>query len=286
MNNKYFFILGGGLGDAVMHYIRSPLFRKLPLIKEANPDIEVHVYSQVHNNGIEDLFWHHPVVNRHVQIVQLPQHKGYENFDLTLIPADMKPGSTLPHDNFPDAEPVFNLSSKEQDDLSKIFDTTEPVIVIQPFAGLSDRDAFDQKSLTNMAKNLPGKKVIVGSNAPRVCCERTQKCDTSDPSVVNLIDRVGIRFTYHLIRRCNAFIGCHSSLVLLSWHHHRPTVCVLPMPFLDNHWRSLDPMYKEGVNRENTLITSFRTHGNNCPADFEYSSLDCPRIAEFLAKFF
>ncbi len=285
LKGDYYFILGGGLGDALFTYMRTPILRKLPLIKKKNPDFQVHAYSQVHNNGVEDLFWYHPVITRHMQVVQLPQFKGYESFDERLINPKFKSCNSLNHDEYEDCEPVFNLSSSEQHRLDQIFSSGEPVTVIQPFAGLSERDVFDTASLETMTSQLPGKKVIIGNNAPRVCCERLQTVGFYSPDVINLIDMAGIRFTYHLVKRCSAFIGCHSSIVLLSWHHKKPTVCILPMPFLNNHWQSLGNHYKEGVGRKNTMIAKFQTHGNRCPEDFDYSSLEFENIKNFLTKY-
>lgn len=280
--NTYFCELTGGIGDALLTYLHTPVLRKLPLMKACVPDLEVHIYSQVHNNGIEDLFWYHPVVTRHLQIVQLPQFTSYEGFDQSLVPPHLKSCISLDCSEFPDHEPVFNLSDFEQKRLDKLIGMPQPLIVIQPFAGLPDRDAFDSASLKKFVSGLPGTKIIIGSNAPRVCSDRSQRVDFEDPSVINLIDALGIRLTYHLIQRCDAFIGCHSSIVLLAWYHNKPTVCILPMPFLSDKWEALDPKYKAGVGRENTLITSFTTHGSNWPEDFEFSSLECSRIIEFL----
>lgn len=282
MSEKYYFLLGGGIGDAVLHYMHDPILRKLPAIHEARPNLEVYAFSQVHNNGVEDLFWYHPVIKRHVQIVQLPQFKGYEEFDRSLIPTNLQHYSEIDHIPFPVRDPVFNLSDFERRRLDEIFDG-RPVTVIQPFAGLSERDAFDEASLKELTSRLPGKKVVIGSNAPRVYSERVQKI--SDPSVVNLIDSVGIRFTWHLISRCDAFVGCHSSIVLLAWHHNKPTVCIIPSPFLDHHWEHLDPRYKEGVGRRNTLIAKFNTHGKEWPRDFDFSSLNHEAVSQFLSPF-
>ncbi len=281
----YYAILGGGLGDAVMHYINTPMFRKLEAIKANTPNFDLHIYSQVHNNGVEDLFWYHPVVTRHLHIAQLPQFQGYGKFDHSLIPKDLRPLSSVDLFNLPDSPPIFNLSHNEQKKIDQLFESKEPVIVIQPFAGLSERDAFDQNSLHELVECLPGKKIIIGNNAPRGCVDRIQKFISTNPNVINLIDSVGIRFTYHLVARCNAFIGCHSSIVLLSWYHDKPTVCILPMPFLEDHWNRLNPNYKKGVDRNNTLITSFETIGRNCPNDFQYNTLDYNKIKEFLTPF-
>lgn len=284
----YHIVLRGGLGDALMTYLEHPFFKRLPAIKEKIPGIAVHVYSEVTNNGVEDLFWYHPVVKRHIQIIQLPQSGESVNSliiyaDPTIIPSRIQAWEKFPDLlTYQESEPIINLNNHEQKLLNEIY-SKAPFTVIQPTAGMPDRDAFTPETLNKLCEQLPGFKVIVGNNAPRVGCYRKWRCNNLPKDTIDLFDVVGVRFNYHLMKNCNAFIGTHSCGIVLAWYFNKPNVCILPKLYLENNYEVLDTKYKFGENRVNTLMSKINTKENQ--VSFDYNSLNYSEIATHINKY-
>ncbi len=281
---KYHFLMSGGLGDALLTYCESDFMRRLPSIKQHNPDLNLVVYSQVSNEGITDMFHYHPAVTRHVHIPQLPQFGEFNGFDRSLIAAGSTDCESFQNwRQYPVSDPVFNLHPREESCLDLLFADNQPVIVIQPFAGMPVRDAFNWVTLNKLLRLLPGRKIIIGRSSCRTIDNdrrgnseliHLESDNEYRNDVINLIDKVGIRFTWHLMKRCHAFVGTHSCMVLLAWMFNKPTVCTMP------HWVDLgcmDPRYLQGIHRENTLMARFETE--------TFEDLNIDKVNEHIRKF-
>ena len=121
----------------------------------------------------------------------------------------------------------------------------------QPWAGLSDRDAFDSASFEKLVHQLvrmePNCRIVVtGFNHTRGHKYSREELHFSHSNVVNLIDKLGLRSTYHLVNQCDAFVGSHSSLIRMAWDARKRNVCVLPWPHEERHINSLDGKYTYG----------------------------------------
>jgi hypothetical protein len=277
--SKYFAAFGGGIGDAVLTYIDSEALRRLPHIKERNPNDEFHIFSQVHNDGINEMFYHHPAISKHVQVNMLPQ-APYHGMPYDCIPPGYLPLNSYPNlDSYAKTDPVFNLSDGEKRLLDSIFDCAkgEPVIVISPFAGMPVRDAFNNRTLNLMVDMLPGHKIILGKNHLRGELPTDHRPEAfeyggKDPQRVhNLIDKVGIRFTWHLLQRCSAFIGGHSSVILMAWEHNKPNVCAMSDFITIDGPNGLDRKYLRGRGRANTFMPVFKSE--------DFGTLDLHAVA-------
>jgi hypothetical protein len=247
------------------------------------------VIDQVHNDGVTDLFRNCPYVTRHLHVVQLPQHQGYENFDYSLIPSGTPAVDQYPHwQSYPEDDPTFTLSEDEERDLQAVLSGGRPVIVIQPFAGLPHRDAFNEPSLTQMVYHLDQagyKIVIIGRDHGRLGAGRQQHVNIHESAhVVNLINRVGLRFTWHLVNRCAGYIGAHSAFILPTWYWNKPNALVIPWPSLQPHWDNVDRKYMFGLGRDNTLVATYKAEGMDI-STWDYMSLDYNNIVEHFNSF-
>ena len=264
--SKYYLPFGGGIGDAVLTYCDNNAMRRLVDIHEKNPQDEFHVFDMVHNDGILEMFWRHPAISKQVHIQMLPQAPYHGMPD--IIPPGYRHINEYPNlEAYAKTDPVFNLSDGERRLLDSIFDCAhgEPVIVISPFAGMPVRDAFNNRTLNRMVDLLPGHKIILGKNHLRGELPTDHRPEAfeyggKDPNrVINLIDKVGIRFTWHLLKRCSAFIGGHSSIILMAWEHNKPNVCAMSDFITIDGPNGLDRKYLRGRGRTNTFMPVFKS---------------------------
>lgn len=161
------------------------------------------------------------------------------------------------------------------------------MIVLQPYAGLSDRDGFDPPAIERLVTeivrlNSQARMVVIGKNHERGC-KYARECVTEataqHPNVTDLIDKAGIRFCYHLVSKCDGFIGCHSNLIRVAWDFRRRNACVLPHPMMTEHLANLDPKYTYGFKYPETRKFTFPFFSSTA-RQFEY--LDVVTMARFI----
>lgn len=252
--HQYYLSYGGGLGDVVWEYLRDKrAWWVEPLVRDYGARIRV--YTMCHNDGVDDVFRSHPFITEHfnepwqpptVEIARkfsepidgyLPLHQ-----DRYVLGAF---GGTLTL-----AKPALYLSAAEQRGLAGLL-SQRPCVVLQPFAGLSDRDAFNGETLRRLVDRLvelcPTVRIIVtGKNHERTHKYNREEVGFVHPNVMNLIDRLGIRMAYHLVRQCDAFCGSHSNLIRVAWDWRRRNACVMPAPMMEEALPTLDQKYTYG----------------------------------------
>ena len=281
--------VGGGIGDCLFDWLREPYFRVVDSLVE-DYGARFRIVCQCHCQGVEDIFAHNPSVH---EVVVEPWHPPTPEDQVRWNnPID----GWLPigrHDllfragvdRLRLAAPKLYLSEQDEIWLRK-WTTRRPCYCVQPYAGLSDRDGFDPPALARLCAEIfrlrPEASILVlGKNHERGHKYAREECLVDDPRVANLIDQIGIRLAYHLVSRCDGFIGCHSNLIRTAWEYRRRTACVLPSPLMTDHLPNLDPKYTFGfAYPESRKFTfEFATGG---PRRFE--TLDCGLIARWLVE--
>ncbi len=256
--------LGGGLGDVVWDFLHHRLTPFLPgLVRDFS--YRIRVITCCHNDGVVDLFKHHPWVHEHVtEQWNLPSEGQEARFNGPIDDFFPLRDSTLAvHTGQVIVReiPRFYLSADEQawaDDLL----SQRPVITLQPYAGLSDRDGFDDLRLGHLCEYLvaldPDVRVLVlGKNHERGHKYTHETCTFEHPRVINLIDRVGIRVGIYLVERSDAFAGAHSNLVRTAWDARRRNACVMPSPSMTDALHHIDAKYLYGFNHPETRAFTY-----------------------------
>jgi hypothetical protein len=204
---NWYLSYGGGLGDVVYDYLKDrSAWRLASLVKDYGG--RVRVYTLCHNDGVNDLFRNHPYIAEHLS----------EGWHLSTPEDGVRFSNPidgylpLQHDSFfrPQfgmdfqlEQPEIYLSPQEKAQLAAL-GGHRPLIVAQPFAGLSDRDGYDsdsfEKQVAQIVRLEPRARiVVVGKNHARTHKYAQEVLNFSHPNVVNLIDRAGIRFCWHLV---------------------------------------------------------------------------------------
>ena len=141
----------------------------------------------------------------------------------------------------------------------------EPVIVISPFCRDARTRRVQQPDAERIVDMLPGYKVILGKNHLRGELPTDHRPEAFEYGgkdlnrVINLIDKVGIRFTWHLLKRCSAFSAGHSSIILMAWEHNKPNVCAMSDFITIDGPNGLDRKYLHGRGRTNTFMPVFKS---------------------------
>ena len=261
----WYLCYGGGLGDVVWDFIRDRNAEFLETLKN-DFGYTTRIYTQCHNDGVLDLFKHNPFVHNHINepwhpptredVMRfnspidgfLPLHR--DEYRLSVIGPNMRRSA-----------PSIYLNRHEATRLEALCDA-HPLIVAQPYAGLSDRDAFDSPSLLAMVEEIvvlapTARIVVVGKNHERTHKYAREEVLFDHPNVVNLIDQEGIRFCYHLVSKCDAFVGSHSNLIRTAWDFRKRNVCVMPHPGMTSHMGNLDPKYRYGFVYPESKVESY-----------------------------
>jgi hypothetical protein len=240
---------------------------------------EIRVFTLCHNDGVADTFKHIPYIQSHIMEPWHPpvpeDHVRFNNAIDGYLPLQNDAayygeyGGDMPRE-----EPKLYLSLM----------SGRPLIVAQPWAGLSDRDGFDSAAFERLvnetvALDARARFVVLGKNHERGHKYAREELLFSHPNVVNLIDKAGIRFGFHLVSNCDAFVGCHSNLCRTAWDFRRRNVCVLPDPLMTSHIHSLDAKYTYGLRYPETRTFTYPFAAGG-PRHFEM--LDCKRMAAFL----
>jgi hypothetical protein len=285
--HQWYLTYGGGLGDVIYDFLRCRgAWRMGPLVEMYQADIRV--YTLCHNDGVLDTFKNSPFIKYHIQEPWHPpcpeDHVRFNN--------EIDGYKPLQHDAFffseygaglPQSEPKLYLSPQEKAELAGLM-SGRPLIVAQPYAGLSDRDGFDSAAFERLVTETTALEprvrfVVVGKNHERGHKYAREELLFSHPNVVNLIDKAGIRFCFHLVANCDAFVGCHSNLIRTAWDFRRRNVCVLPDPLMTSHLQHLDGKYTYGFKypESHTITYPFATGGQR-----HFEMMDCKLMAAYL----
>lgn len=292
---KVFAAVGGGAGDIWWDWVHDRRFAKIPDLVERY-GARVRIYSQCHCLGTAtDLFQGHGSLHPYAhQIIEEPWEMPSPELNQRWNNPDADGYIPITRDDLLHAAgvrrldlkaPTFYLSDEERWTIQKLA-TERPCIVAQPYAGLSDRDAFDPASLARLATHLHdldrnARLLVIGKNHERGHKYNQELCPAGHPNVVNLIDKLGIRVAYHLVAACDAFVGAHSNLIRAAWDHRRRTALVIPDPMMTNHWPKLDSKYTYGCRQpENRTFTFPFDH--DVPRRFDL--LDTGSLARFLLR--
>lgn len=282
--------LGGGAGDLWWDLLHDKQFQKIPDLIQSY-GARVRIYSQCHCIGTAtDLFKGY----RNVEVIeepwQLPSPElgdRWNNVDadghIPISRNDLLHQWGVRAINL--QQPQLYLDDEERNYLGTLL-TKRPLIVAQPYAGLSDRDGFDRHALTRLAHalhdlNPNAQLLVIGKNHDRGHKYSQEECPQQLPGTTNLIDRLGIRVAYFLVANCDAFVGAHSNLIRAAWDHRKRTALVVPDPLMTRHFSSLDRKYTYGIGySENRTFTYPFDHGQ----ERQFGRLDTEAIARFLLR--
>ena len=282
--------LGGGAGDCWYDFLHTHHFRKLPDLVERY-GARVRIYSQCHCMGTAtELFAGHPHVH---EVIEEPWQPPSPELGQRWSTPDADGFIPISRDDLLHQAGVTRLDLRNpgiyvtDDERHCIHQIARdrPCIVAQPYAGLSDRDAFDVASLAALAEQIAHldkdvRLLVIGRNHERGHKYNQELCPLA-PNVINLIDRLNIREAYHLVSLCDAFVGAHSNLIRAAWDHRRRTALVIPDPMMTNHLPKLDPKYVYGCKQpENRTFTFPFDH--DVPRRFDL--LDTGSLARFLLR--
>lgn len=251
---KVMLSFGGGLGDVLWDFLNDRRSWWLKGLVEGY-GARIRVITQCHNSGIEDLFRNHPYIHEH--IVEAWQPPSTEATQRLRNPIDgyipiCRDDLLQAHGIYPGApdKPQLYLARAEVEQLQRLL-SRRPLICAQPFAGLSDRDAFDSQSFYRLVGEIvhlnPDTHIVVlGKNHDRGCKYAREELNFEHPNVTNLIDKTGIRFNYFLVANCDAYVGSHSNLIRTAWDFRKRNACVMPSPMMEDHIPHLDGKYTYG----------------------------------------
>jgi len=288
---KCFGTLGGGAGDTWYDLLNVPHFRKLPSLVERY-GARVRIVSQCHCLGtVTELLAGNPYVH---EVIEEPWEMPSPELGQRWNSVDADGYIPISRDDLLYQAGVRHLdlrspgiyANEEEKALAHRLTADRPCIVAQPYAGLSDRDAFDVASLQSLAEQLyhldrHARLLVVGRNHERGHKYNEELCPLGLPNVVNLIDQLSIRAAYLLVSYCDAFVGAHSNLIRAAWDHRRRTALVIPDPMMTNHLPKLDPKYTYGIRHpENRTFKFPFDHG----IERRFDLLDTVGLARFLLR--
>jgi len=288
MIRGFFTQFGGGSGDVWVDVLDSPSMRLLPGLVE-DYGFRIRVHTCCHCPGVEDLFRYQPHVH---EVITEPWRDPREVDPQRFI----RPTSDGFYPMLPQylnhfAGPIirqepftYRYSLEEQGYLDHLLTSDGPVICLQMYAGLSDRDGCDPERLALLCQRLvdldPACRVLVlGKNHERGHKYQEELCPFDHPRVLNLIDKLGLRVPLALVERCDAFGGCHSNLIRQAWRCRKRNVCVLPSPSMTDALPQIDARYTYGFKYPETKVFTY-FFDNQGPRDF--TVLDVEGIAQHL----
>lgn len=249
-SDRFYVCYGGGLGDVLWDFINDPnAWLIAPFVKELGAEVRIHTLC--HNDGVMDLFKHNPYISSHInEPWHLPCPEDVIKYNAPIDGYEPLHRSELRHKMTGGEKPAIYLNDAERIKLQRMEDK-RPLIVVQPYAGLSDRDAFDIRTLRALVYHLVHLEpncqiVVVGKNHDREHHYSKEEVGFEHANVTDLIDKAGIRFCYHLVSKCDAFCGSHSNLIRTAWDFRKRNVCVMPHPSMTQHIGNLDPKYRYG----------------------------------------
>lgn len=277
------------MGDCLHDYLHNSV---PTLFKTLCEDYfaKIKVIAVCHNDGVADLWRYSP----HIYQVEIEPWKPPNREDEFRFNNPI--GTFLPLNNpqylyrevdvnsAVKVRPEIYLNQQERSYLHELC-AVRPLIVLQPFAGLSDRDGFDSSALKRLIHCLadlePNCRVcVVGKNHERNHKYTREEVGFSHPNLVDLIDRTGIRFNYHLVKNCDSYAGSHSNLIRVAWDHRKRNACILPWPLMERHLNEIDPKYTYGWRYPESAKFTFPMAAPG--AEREFDKLDCEGLAHFL----
>lgn len=265
---------GGGLGDVVWDYTHDRA--AAGLAARAERGSVTRVLTQCHNPAVRDVFRHHPFIAEHVvEEWQPPTPEEYDRLQRPIDGYDRIP-CDLTEERQPGAE--LYLSPEEREELDALL-SGGPVVVVQPYAGQTMRNAMTPATLRQFVDALseahPGVRVaVVGFNHHRgESRQHTEEVGFTHLAVVDLIDRTGIRFNYHLTARAAGYVGSFSNLVRTAWDFRRPNVVVLDAALSEHGIPRTDPRYSYGWPYPDTRLQTFDA----------IDTLDVAAVVDFLS---
>lgn len=287
MDRNYYYACGGGCGDCTHSFMHDPICWLIgDLVK--NHGVQLRVITCCHNDGVNDLFRFHPYIHEHIsESWETPTVENQARFSNPIdgySPLHWAP-STLGVTPVRE-QPFFALTDEEKIHLDELASGPGPLIVAQPFAGLSDRDAFDPPALERLVHDLvqlqPNVRiVVVGKNHDRGHHYSHECVGFEHPNVIDCIDKTGIRWNWHLTSRCDAFVGAHSNLIRVAWDFRRRNAIILPQPSMTDHLPKLDPKYTYGLRSAESQIFTYN-FGPEKGVARDFTVLDMLGIAKHL----
>lgn len=282
---KFFLAYGGGLGDVVYDYMRDKCaWRIAPLVKTYGAFIRI--YTLCHNDGVDDIFRYNPYISEHIaEPWRLPNPEDAQKYTQPIddyLPLQRDEYYVGPYGELAGEKPELHLSGPEQQQLVALIGK-RPLVVLQPYGGLSERDGFNPTTMKRLVDRLvyldPNVRVvIVGKNHGRE--QRPEVAGFTHPNMVDMIDKLGIRMSYFLVKNADAFVGAHSNLIRVAWDWRIRNACVLPAPFMTDRMQTLDPKYTYGWRFPESRIFAFPYSGGSDQQKFE--SLDTETLAAHL----
>lgn len=256
MSERLYFEYGGGLGDVWYDYLHDGTADYFhALTHDCNVDIRI--ITRCANPGVADLFLHNPYISAHIEEPWEPASPA--TVDYFRNPIDgYGPGRLHNRAGLRKIAPEIYLTPDEAVTLTALFNDG-PVIVAQPFAGLSNRDAFNDTTLrafiNHIAEARPDARVVVvGATTGTRGEPRPEVVGFTHPNMLNLIDCYGIRFGYHLTARAHAYVGAFSNLIRAAWDHRRASVVVVDAFTYGNELPRDDERYTYGWKYPETLL--------------------------------
>lgn len=284
----WYWTCGGGAGDVLHSYLHDSV---PTLFKTLCEDYyaRIMVLLVTHNPGAQDIFRYSPWIEKVVlEPWKLPNREDEIRFANPI-------GNYLPLNNpnylfkevpadAPRIRPEILLNQQERAYLHELCGK-RPLIVAQPYAGLSDRDGFDSAAFERLVNYLAAMEtncrvVCLGFNHDRGHKYTREELHFEHPNLINLIDKTGLRFNYHLVRSCDAFVGSHSNLIRVAWDFRKRNACVLPWPLMENHLNTIDNKYTYGWRYPESAKFTFPMEAPGAERHFE--QLDCEQLAYFL----
>lgn len=286
---RVWFPLGGGVGDCAFDFLHEPEFQKLASLVEDH-DARVRCVSQCHCDAVEDLFKNHPHVHEHLTEPWHPptpeDGNRFNNVEDGYIPISRT--DLLRHAGVHQLrmQPTQLYLSDEEKAQLGWYSSVRPLIAIQPYAGLSDRDGFDPPAIGRLCEALlqlqPNCRIVIlGKNHERGHKYSREECFFEHPNVLNRIDQIGIRLACYLVSICDAFCGAHSNLIRIAWDTRRRSACVMPDPLMTRHLEKLDKKYTYGFGQPESRIYTYPfDHGQ----ERRFDLINIEALAAFLLR--
>lgn len=279
----FYVAMGGGSGDVWWTALEDSRMTLLAALKE-DYGHHIRVYSITHCPGTEDIFRYQSCVDEVLtEQWRLPNEEDARRFSRPiddLIPLTDFTAAQYASSNL--RRVPFNLRySPEEEAHADELLSRRPCIVLQPYAGLSDRDGFDPERLGRLCDRLVTldqncQVLVLGLNHERGHKYTQEVCEFEHPRVINLIDQLNLRMSILLTSRCDAYAGAHSNLIRAAWRWRRRNACVMPRPSMTDALPGLDPQYRFGFSYPETKAFTY-FFDNKRPRDF--SVLDIEGIA-------